>query len=402
MSYSFSRLESAGLVNQRVFLRVDYNVPYNKETKEVADLTRVKATIPTINELLKQGASVVLCTHLGRPISPNDKQYSTEFLCPVISDLLGKPVSFIPGAIESEAQEKIQQIQPGQVALLENIRFYNEETSDEIATRETFAQSLMSHFDIYVNDAFGACHRAHASTENCAKLMKSYPGLLVQREFEILSKILVNPPKPFVAIIGGAKVSTKLEVLEFLVKKVNYLLLGGAMTYTLMKSRLMDIGNSLVENEYLSRAFQVVDKANYHQCDLQLPEDHVIVQRLEEGAKKKVASKQIPVGWMGVDIGPKTVSKYTKILKQAKTVLWNGPMGVFEHPPFDSGTNSLANVLGNLDAFSVVGGGDSIAAIEACNTAENITHISTGGGATLEFLSGKKLPGLNALNQSNN
>ena len=401
MSYTFSRLESAGLVNQRVFLRVDYNVPYNKETKEISDFTRIKATIPTINELLKQGASVVLCSHLGRPSGPGDKQYSTEFLSSVISDMLGNPVEFIPGAIEAEAQDKVKALNPGQVALLENIRFYEEETSKDASVRDSFAQLLMDNCDVYVNDAFGACHRAHASTENCAKLKKSYPGLLVQREVDILSKILVNPPKPFVAIIGGAKVSTKLEVLEFLVKKVNHLLLGGAMTYTLMKSRLMDVGNSLVENEFLSRAFQVVDKADFHQCDLQLPDDHVIVQRLEEGAKKKVSSKQIPVGWMGVDIGPKTINKYTKILKQAKTILWNGPMGVFEQPTFDTGTNALANALKSSDSFSVVGGGDSIAAIEACNAAENITHISTGGGATLEFLSGKKLPGLEALNQGN-
>lgn len=401
MSYTFSRLESAGLVNQRVFLRVDYNVPYNKETKEISDFTRIKATIPTINELLKQGASAVLCSHLGRPSGPGDKQYSTEFLSSVISDMLGKPVEFIPGAIEAEAQDKVKALNPGQVALLENIRFYEEETSKDASVRDSFAKLLMGNCDVYVNDAFGACHRAHASTENCAKLKKSYPGLLVQREVDILSKILVNPPKPFVAIIGGAKVSTKLEVLEFLVKKVNHLLLGGAMTYTLMKSRLMDVGNSLVENEFLSRAFQVVDKADFHQCDLQLPDDHVIVQRLEEGAKKKVSSKQIPVGWMGVDIGPKTINKYTKILKQAKTILWNGPMGVFEQPPFDTGTNALANALKSSDSFSVVGGGDSIAAIEACNAAENITHISTGGGATLEFLSGKKLPGLEALNQGN-
>lgn len=401
MSYSFSRLESASLQDKKVLLRVDFNVPYDSATKEIRDLTRIKAAIPTIQEILKQGAAIVLCTHLGRPKSKNDKEFSTEFLAAALeSQLNGASVKYVDGVIEEEVQEQIQSLKAAEILFLENVRFYKDETSKDSNEREEFAKKLVENIDVYVNDAFGVCHRQHASTYECAKLKESYPGLLVQREVEILSQLLVNPPKPFVAIIGGAKVSTKLEVLEFLVKKVNHLLLGGAMTYTIMKSRLLEVGNSLVEPEFLSRAFQIVDKADYHQCELHLPEDHVTVQRMEQGAKGKNSGKQIPLGRMGVDIGPKSITKYSKIIKQAKTILWNGPMGVFEQPPFDAGTNALANAVKNSKAFSVVGGGDSIAALEKSGSTENITHISTGGGATLEFLSGKKLPALEALSSS--
>lgn len=391
-------IEQAEVGGKKVLLRVDFNVPLDKTTGAISDDTRMVKSLPTIELLLNRGASVIILSHLGRPEKKGDPALSLKSIAAHLGTLLpGRTVHFSSEAIGRSAEELAGKLKSGEILVLENIRYYDEETSKEEKVRSEFAKKLCKLADIYVNDAFGAAHRAHASIYECAKLLPSFAGLLLKKEIDILQKLVTDPPRPFVAVIGGAKVSSKLAVLENLITKADSILIGGAMAYTFLKSRLIEVGNSMVEKDYLSQAFQIVDKAAYNQCELLLPEDHVVSSEFGEQGKIKTVKKSIPDGFMGMDIGPKTAEHYAKVIKNAKTVLWNGPMGVFEMKKFSGGTFAIAKAMAKVKGSTIVGGGDSIFALTQAGLADKITHISTGGGATLEYLEGKKLPGVEAL-----
>ncbi len=397
MRIDLPSVESLKVEGKRVLVRVDFNVPLDKESGEITDDTRIQKSLPTINYLLNEGASLVLVSHLGRP-KGRSKKLSLAKVAERLNELLpSNQVTFSADELGEPTVAAAKKLDEGEILVLDNIRFYAEETSDEKAERKKLAATLAKHADFYVDDAFGACHRAHASIVEIAEALPSAAGLLLKREIDVLQNLLTKAEKPFVAIIGGAKVSSKITVLEKLIPKVNTIMIGGAMAYTFLKSRLVDTGTSMVEKEYLSKAFQIVDKADYHRCDFLLPDDHVVTKEFSDKAKAKTVGKSIPDGFMGMDIGPKTVDKYIKAIKGAKTVLWNGPMGVFEMPPFAKGTMKLAKALTKVKGTTVVGGGDSVYAIREAGVEEQITHVSTGGGATLEFIEGKKLPGVEVL-----
>lgn len=392
-------IESLQVENKKGLVRVDFNVPLDKKTSEITDDTRIQAALPTIQDLLNKAASVVLVSHLGRPAGERKPSLSLEPVAKRLAELLSEnKVLFCNEAVGTEADKMIRALEPRQVLVLENIRFYPEETSKEKKDRLALAKKLTSNIDFFIDDAFGACHRAHASIVECAELVPSAAGHLLKKEIQILESLISKPERPFVAIIGGSKVSSKIAVLESLIQKVDSLLIGGAMAYTFQKARAIDVGTSLVEKDFLSSAFQIVDKAGFHQCDFYLPEDHIVATEFSENAKvKKTSNKSIPTTMMGMDIGPKTIDKYVKVIKDAKTILWNGPMGVFEMPPFAAGTMAIAKAMSKVKGTTVIGGGDSVAAVNASGLADKMTHISTGGGATLEFLEGKKLPGVEVL-----
>lgn len=398
MAEKLPSLDQIHAQNKKILVRVDFNVPVDKETGKVTDDTRILATLPTLEHLLKQEAALVLVSHLGRPKGV-DKSLSLEKVAAKLKEHLKKwPVFFIPEAVGSEAEKRKKELKPGEVLLLENIRFYPEETDKNEEVRMAFAKKLTQGLDLYVNDAFGAAHRAHASIYECAKILPAYAGLLLKKEIEVLEQILNRPERPFVAVIGGAKISTKITVLENLLPKVDSLLIGGAMAYTFLKARAIEVGNSLVENDFLSQAFQIVDKASFLQKELLLPEDHIVANEFSAKAKvKKTSDKNIPPLFMGMDIGPKTIDRYTSVIKKAKTVLWNGPMGVFEIDKFAEGTIAIAKAMAKVKGITVVGGGDSVYAVNKAKVAHKMTHVSTGGGATLEYLEGKKLPGVEVL-----
>lgn len=395
-------IESLDARGKKIIVRVDFNVPLDKTNGNITDDTRIQKALPTIDHLLKNGAALILVSHMGRPKGQKDEfltmKKTSDRLSEILSDV---KIHFSENAIGKEAEEKAAQLQSGEILVLENIRFYSEETSKDKLERQKFAKALAKLGDVYVDDAFGSCHRAHASIVELAELLPAYAGLLLKKEIDMLETILKKPQKPFVAIIGGAKVSSKITVLERLIEKVDVILIGGAMAYTFLKSRLINTGSSMIENEFLSKAFQIIDKAHYHETKFLLPEDHIIANEFSEKAKTKTSSKEIPEGWMGMDIGPKTIDKYTKMIKEAKTILWNGPMGVFEMQPFAKGTNSIAKALTKMKGISVVGGGDSVSAVKNAGVEDKITHVSTGGGATLEYLEGKTLPGIAILEEQN-
>lgn len=395
MKTQISTIEGLNVDDKIVLLRVDFNVPFDKNTGEISDTTRIERSLPTIQYLLNDGAALVIMSHLGRP-KGKDKSLSLEPVAKKLAELLNQEIDF-SGSIDQESVKKARQLKAGDILVLENLRYYKEETSKEIAERKGFAELLASHADAYVDDAFGACHREHASIFDIAKLLPSYAGLLLKKEIDILEMIFSKAEKPFVAIIGGAKVSSKIGVLDKLIKKVDSVLIGGGMAYTFLKARAIEVGNSLTEPDYYSKAFQIVDKADYHHCQLLLPEDHIAGSEFSEKAKKKTVGREVPNGFMGLDIGPKTIDKYIKVIKNAKTVLWNGPMGVFEMKPFSKGTMKIAKALTKVKGTTIIGGGDSIAAVNQAGVADKMTHISTGGGAKLEFLEGRKLPGIEAL-----
>lgn len=385
---------------KKIIVRVDFNVPLDKQSGSITDDTRIQKALPTIDHLLKNGAALILISHMGRPKGQRDPFLTMKKTADRLSEILpDNEVLFCEDAIGKKAEEMAASLQMGQILVLENIRFYPQETSKEKNERKEFAESIAKLGDAYVDDAFGSCHRAHASIVELAELLPASAGLLLKKEIDMLESILKNPKKPFVAIIGGAKVSSKITVLERLIEKVDTILIGGAMAYTFLKSRLIETGSSMIETEYLSKAFQIIDKASYRQTKFVLPEDHIIANEFSEKAKTKTTSKEIPEGWMGMDIGPKTADKYMKIIKEAKTVLWNGPMGVFEMKPFAKGTNSIAKALTKMKGTSVVGGGDSVSAVKNAGIEDKITHVSTGGGATLEYLEGKELPGVAILEE---
>jgi phosphoglycerate kinase len=384
------------LKGKRVFIRVDFNVPL--KDGRIGDDTRLRGSVPTIQLALERGATAILASHLGRPKGKANPQLTLRPVADRVAELIGRPVRFAEECVGPQAKEAVDGAhrESGGVVLLENLRFHPEEEKND----PEFAAALAALADVYVDDAFGAAHRAHASVEGITHhLHPAAAGLLMERELRYLGGVLEAPDRPFVAILGGAKVSDKIEVIENLLGKVDRLLIGGAMAYTFLKSRGIPIGRSLVEDDKLDAARTIVEHAATRQVALDLPVDHVVADRVEAGTPHEaIAIGDAKIGdRFGVDIGPETAKKYAASIANARTVVWNGPMGVFEIDAFASGTNSVARAVANVKGTTIIGGGDSIAAIRKAGMADRVTHISTGGGASLEFLGGRSLPGVAAL-----
>lgn len=382
--------------NKRALIRVDFNVPLNEEL-EVTDTSRIEAAKPTIHKILEDGGSAILMSHLGRPEGVEQK-YSLENIVSKVSEIIGVRVKFVPECVGEVAKEAAEELQPGEVLLLENLRFHPEEKKGN----EEFAKELSVLGDIYVNDAFGTAHRAHASTTIVAKFFKEKCiGYLLEKEINSIEKVLGHPEKPVTAVLGGAKVSTKITVIENILDKVDHLIIGGGMTYTFIKARGGKIGSSLVEDDKQDLALKILKIAKQKGVEVHLPVDSVIADSFSELANTEVVPvDEIPDGWMGLDIGPDTVKNYGSILEESKTILWNGPMGVFEMKPFAKGTIAVGEYIISATkqgAFSLVGGGDSVAAVKKYQMEDKVSYVSTGGGAMLEMLEGKSLPGIEAI-----
>jgi phosphoglycerate kinase len=386
-------LDDLDVAGKRVLLRTDFNVPLDNGT--ITDDSRIRATLPTIQYLLERNATLVVMSHLGRPKGVEEK-YRLAPVAKRLEELLGRDVRHekTSGPVSREEEAFVAEADEGSVTLLENLRFDPRETKND----PSLARALAAYGEVYVDDAFGAAHRAHASTEGVAHLLPSAAGLLLAREVKVLSKLLENPEKPFKVILGGAKVSDKIGVIDNLLNIADEILIGGAMAYTFFKAQGGKVGKSLVEEDKLDTAGDILKRAEAQGVPLKLPQDSRCAQEIAVGAETKVyPSDAIPDGWLGLDAGPEAVKEYQQALKDAKTVFWNGPLGVFETPPFDTATRKIAQTVASLDAYTVVGGGDSVAAIHAAGVADRIDHISTGGGASLEFLEGQTLPGVAVL-----
>lgn len=378
--------------NKRVFIRVDFNVPLD-EKQRITDDSRIVKSLPTIRYAMEHGAKVILASHLGRPDGKPSPQYSLRPVASHLSKLLGSKVNFLEDCVGLKIEEQIHKMRGGEVVLLENLRFHAEEEKNN----PKFAQALSRLADLYVNDAFGAAHRAHASTEGIAHFLPSAAGFLFAKEVEYLGGVLKSPKRPFVTILGGSKVSDKIKVTGNLLDRTEKILVGGAMAYPFCLVKGYKIGSSKYESGGEKLAKEVLDQADRKGVPILLPIDHVIAQKLEKGVQSRVVEKDIPDGWLGLDIGPKTVNEFKKALSNAKTILWNGPVGVFEVPPFDKGSREIAEFISILSATTIIGGGDTAAAIKKFGLEEKMSHVSTGGGASLEFLEGRVLPGIAAL-----
>lgn len=378
---------------KRVIVRVDFNVPLDEHLK-ITDDKRIVGALPTIQYLVEQGAKTILVSHLGRPKNGPEAKFSMKPTADRLSELLGRTVKMATDVIGSDAQEKAAALKEGEVLMLENVRFHKEEEKND----PDFAKALSVLAEIYVNDAFGTAHRAHASTAGIAAYLPSVSGFLIQKEINVMGKALTTPDRPFVAILGGAKVSDKIGVIENLLEKVDSLIIGGGMAYTFLKAKGYGIGGSICEHDKVDLAKALMEKAEKKGIKLLLPVENVVATEFKNDAERKVvASDAISEGWSGMDIGPKTVEIFAEEIKKAKTVLWNGPMGVFEFPNFANGTREVARAVAASGAVSIIGGGDSAAAIEQLGFADQVSHISTGGGASLEFLEGIELPGIACL-----
>lgn len=387
-------VEDIELKGKRVLMRADFNVPLDKDLK-VDDDTRIKAALPTIKHILSKGAKLILMSHLGRPKGKIDESMRLTPVADRLSELLGKRVVKLDDCIGDNVLKAVKGMKDGEVVLLENLRFYAEETKNDGG----FAKKLASLGDVYVNDAFGTAHRAHASTEGVTKFLKtSVAGFLLAKEIEYFEKALSEPPKPFVAILGGAKVSDKIMVIENLLDKVNAILIGGGMAYTFIKAQGKDIGNSKLESDKIDIAGSLIEKAKDKNVKIVLPIDHLIADKIDANSNTRVVDETIPQNWMGVDVGPKTVDEFKKELRNAKMIVWNGPLGIFEISKFARGTEDIARFISGLKAITIIGGGDTASAISKFGLGDSMSHISTGGGASLEYMEGKVLPGIAALN----
>ena len=379
---------------KKVLVRCDFNVPIDSETGKITDNRRIVGALPTIKYLLDNDCKVILCSHLGRPKGEFNLKYSLKPVAEELSKLLNKDVKLAKDVIGESAKELTSNMKEGDIVLLENVRFHKEEEQND----PEYSKALASMAEIYVNDAFGTAHRAHSSTTGVADYLPAVSGFLIEKELEFLGGALENPKHPFVAILGGAKVSDKIGVIENLLDKVDTLIIGGGMAYTFYKAQGHHIGTSICEEDKLDLAKSILEKAQEKGVKLLLPVDnHVSSEYSNNGEEKMVDSTEIPDGFMGLDIGPKTIEKFEEAVKDAKTVVWNGPLGVCEFDKFATGTKAVATMLSKLDAITIIGGGDSAAAIEKLGLADKMTHISTGGGASLEFLEGKTLPGIACL-----
>ncbi len=380
---------------KRVFLRADLNVPL--DDGRITDDTRIRASVPTLVYLLEHGATVIMASHLGRPHGKVNDAYRLKPVADRLSQLLGRPVRMTGDALGPGVQDAIKRLRPGDLLLLENLRFHAGEEANDPA----FAEALAGFADLYVNDAFGSAHRAHASTEGITHFLPSVAGLLLEREVNALSRLLDKPPRPFHTVIGGAKISDKLSVLRVLLSRCQAILVGGGMANTFLAARGLEMGKSLVETEQLDAANEIMNEARRRRMRILLPTDVVVAAQIHLRAPHEVVSvNAVPKDWMVVDIGPQTVAKYREALQSAKTIFWNGPMGIFEVPAFADGTNAIAETIAartRAGVITVVGGGDSVAAVQQLGLSEKMSHVSTGGGASLEFVEGRTLPGVAAL-----
>ena len=393
----FFTLKDLDVNGKRVLVRVDFNVPLDKKTSDIADDKRIMETLPTIKYLIEKNAKIILCSHLGRPDGKIVESLRMGKVAERLGKLLNKQVKKLDDCVGGEVQNVVTKMDATDVIILENLRFHPEEEEND----ETFSKQLAELADLYVNDAFGTCHRAHASTYGVTKYLKSAAGFLVEKELRIMGKAMDNADKPFVAVIGGAKLgdekfADKISIMENLLSKVDKLLLGGAIIFTFFKAQGKNIGNSKVQDQFINLARKILNNKK-----VVLPVDVVVADKFDANANSKIVNvNSIPDGWMGLDIGPKTIENYKETLKSAKTIIWSGPMGVFEFDKFANGTKEIAKALSESKATTIVGGGDSAAAVEKFGYAGKLTHVSTGGGASLEFFEGKKLPGIEALEES--
>lgn len=394
-----AKIDNVNFENKRALIRVDFNVPLDKETLEVTDSTRIDAAVPTIKKVLASGGSVVIMSHLGRPKEGPEDKFSLKHIIPSIERAIGSDVNFVGDCVSSESFKASEKLNSGQVLLLENLRFYKEETKGDV----DFAKKLSNHGDIYINDAFGTAHRAHASTAIIANFFPNDKcfGYLIEKEIESVAKVMEDSQTPVTAIVGGAKVSSKITIIENLIPKIDNLIIGGGMTYTFVKANGGNVGNSLVENDFLDKAKTILVNAKDNNVKVVLAKDSIIADDFNNEANIKVCnSGDIPDGWMGLDIGPEATKEVEETILNSKTILWNGPLGVFEMSNFENGTKQTAIAIAKATekgAFSLIGGGDSVAAINKFNLSQKVSHVSTGGGAMLEFLEGKELPGIKAI-----
>ena len=394
MNYNKKTVSDMDLVGKKVLLRCDFNVPQDKATGEITSDKRIVASLPTIQYLLDHGAAVIACSHLGKPKGEWKESLTLAPVAKRLSELLGKPVIFAKDIVGEDAKAKAAALQPGEILLLENLRFEKGEEKND----PEFAKQLASLADVYVSDAFGTVHRAHASTAGVAAYLPAYAGLLVEKELSVMGKALENPKRPFVAILGGAKVSDKIGVIQNLLDKADTIMIGGGMAYTFLKAMGYSVGDSLLEADKVDFAREMIEQAQKKDVMFLLPVDTAIHTKFENTNEfMTVDVSMIPDGYMGLDIGPQTVELFSAAIRQAGTIVWNGPMGVFEFSAFAAGTEAVAKAVAESNAITIVGGGDSAAAVEKLGYADRMTHISTGGGASLEFLEGKDLPGVACL-----